>query len=115
MICGNIVEVMHNGIGTLVCCGKNMDLMKEKSGEEGTEKHKPIIEKIETGYKVSIGSVLHPMEEAHYIEWVELEVDGKVYRKDFSPNEKPIAEFCVTGKKVSARAYCNIHGLWKSD
>ena len=112
-ICGNIVEVLHAGQGELVCCGKPMDLQAEKTQDEGQEKHVPVIEKTESGFLVKVGSVEHPMEEKHYIEWIELVADGKSYRKFLKPGEKPEAEFCIKAETVIAREYCNIHGLWK--
>jgi superoxide reductase len=113
-ICGNIVEVVHAGTGDLVCCGQPMDLLTEKLQDAGNEKHVPVIEKTQIGVKVKVGSIPHPMEEKHYIEWIELHADETVYRKFLRPAEKPEVEFCVTAKKLSARDYCNIHGLWKS-
>jgi superoxide reductase len=113
-ICGNIVEVVHASTGELVCCGQPMELLTEKLQDAGNEKHVPVIEKTATGVKVKVGSIPHPMEEKHYIEWIELHADETVYRKFLRPEEKPEAEFCVTAKKLSARDYCNIHGLWKS-
>ena len=79
-VCGNIVEVTHVGGGTLVCCGQPMELLTEKTADQGMEKHVPVVEKIDGGYKVKVGSVPHPMEEGHYIEWIELMADGKIYR-----------------------------------
>ncbi|MBT4870521.1 MAG: desulfoferrodoxin FeS4 iron-binding domain-containing protein [Candidatus Diapherotrites archaeon] len=128
-VCGNIVELVHVGGGELVCCGQPMKLQEEKSGEEGTEKHKPVITKDEKGCViVKVGSVDHPMEEDHYIEWVEVSTGEKTIRKYLSPKDKPELSLCdcVDGCKcgddcscgsniVSARAYCNKHGLWKSD
>jgi superoxide reductase len=115
-ICGNIVEILFAGGGTLVCCGQPMELMKEKAKDQGFEKHVPVIEKTKTGVKVKVGSVPHPMEAAHYIQWIELIADGAVHRKFLKPGEKPEAEFCICTqpKKMSAREYCNVHGLWKS-
>jgi superoxide reductase len=113
-ICGNIVEVLHAGVGQLVCCGQPMELLKEKTEDIGLEKHIPVIEKTETGIKVKIGSVPHPMEEKHYIEWIELIGNGKSCIKFLKPRDKPEAFFEVKAEKVSAREYCNIHGLWKS-
>ena len=113
-VCGNIVEVLHAGMGELVCCGQPMELLTEKLQDAGNEKHVPVIEKTATGVKVKVGSIPHPMEEKHYIEWIELHADETVYRKFLKPAEKPEAEFCVNAKKLSARDYCNIHGLWKS-
>ena len=113
-ICGNIVEVLHTGVGTLVCCGQPMELLAEKTEDVGLEKHVPVIERTETGYLVKVGSIPHPMEENHYIEWIELIADGKYCRKFLKPGEKSEAFFEVKAGKVSAREYCNIHGLWKS-
>lgn len=113
-ICENMVEVIRGGIGVLVCCGKDMDLLDPKTKDVGVEKHLPVIEKTPEGYLVSVGSVGHPMEEKHYIEWIELLADGKVYRKQLKPGEKPEALFCINADKVEAREFCNIHGLWQS-
>lgn len=113
-VCGNIVEMVHEGAGELVCCGQPMKLQEEKTNDEGGEKHVPIIEKTETGVKVKIGSIPHPMEEKHYIEWIEIIADKKIHRKFLQPNDAPEAEFCVDGQNIQARAYCNVHGLWKS-
>lgn len=112
-VCGNIIEILHVGGGNLACCGKPMELLQEKSSDVGMEKHVPVIEKIENGVKVKVGSIPHPMEENHYIEWIAIEVDGRVYRKFLKSGDAPEAEFCVSGD-VKARDYCNIHGLWKS-
>jgi superoxide reductase len=112
-VCGNIVEVLYAGGGQLVCCGEPMELLAEKTSDEGAEKHVPIIEKTEKGLKVKIGSVPHPMEEKHYIQWIELIVGGKSYKEFLKPGQAPEAEFFVSGDNVIAREYCNIHGLWK--
>ncbi len=112
-ICGNIVEVLYAGGGQLVCCGENMNLLEAKTEDQGLEKHMPVIEKKDGKVKVSVGSVLHPMEDEHYIEWIELKVDGKVYKQFLKPGDKPVAEFAVEGENLSAREYCNIHGLWQ--
>ena len=113
-VCGNIVEVLHPGIGQLVCCGQPMIPLGEKVKDMGLEKHLPVIEKTETGIKVKVGSVPHPMEQNHYIEWIELIADDRVYRKFLNPGDKPEAEFQIKAEEISAREYCNIHGLWKS-
>ena len=115
MTCGNIVEVLHGGVGELVCCGKPMDKLVEKTADAATEKHVPVIEKINGGYKVKVGSVPHPMEEKHYIEWIELLADGKAHRQFLKPGDTPEAVFNVELDSVSAREYCNIHGLWKGE
>jgi superoxide reductase len=112
--CGNIVEVLHEGHGELVCCGEPMGLLKEKTEDEGLEKHVPVIEKTEKGIKVKVGSVPHPMEENHYIEWIEVIANGKAYRHFLKPGEAPEAEFEIQDENVLAREHCNIHGLWKS-
>ena len=113
MVCGNIVEVLHGGVGELVCCDQPMELLDEKTADAATEKHVPVIEKIDGGYKVTVGSTLHPMEEKHYIEWIELLADGKAYRQFLNPGDAPEAEFGVQADSVTAREHCNIHGLWK--
>jgi len=112
-LCGNIVEVLHGGVGELVCCGKPMENLVAKTADEGKEKHVPVIEKIDGGYKVKVGSVPHPMEEKHYIEWIELLADGRAYRQFLEPGTAPEAVFNVQADSVSAREYCNVHGLWK--
>jgi len=111
--CGNIVEVLHGGAGELVCCGKPMEMLDEKTADATTEKHVPVIEKIDGGYKVKVGSVPHPMTDEHLIEWIELLADGKAYRQFLEPSAAPEATFHIEGNSVSAREHCNIHGLWK--
>jgi len=112
-VCGNIVEVLHGGAGELVCCGEPMKLMAENTVDAAKEKHVPVIVKTADGWRVTVGAVAHPMEEKHYIEWIELIADGIVYRAVLKPGDKPEAEFKVKATKVSAREYCNLHGLWK--
>jgi superoxide reductase len=113
-VCGNMVEVLHAGAGELVCCGQPMELLLEKTEDAGKEKHLPVIERAEGGIKVKVGSIPHPMEEKHYIEWIEILVEGQICRKSLRPGEHPEAEFKIEGGKIGARAYCNIHGLWRS-
>jgi superoxide reductase len=113
-VCGNIVEVVHAGEGELVCCEKPMELMKENTVDASKEKHVPVIDKKDGSVKVKIGSVPHPMEEKHYIEWIEVMADGRSYRKFLSPGDAPEAEFEISATDIKARAYCNIHGLWQS-
>jgi len=113
-VCGNIVEVIHEGVEELVCCDQPMKLYKENTVDAAKEKHVPVIEKTEKGIKVSVGSVAHPMEASHYIEWIELIADGKAYRQFLNPGKAPEAEFCIEAAEVTAREYCNIHGLWKA-
>ncbi len=116
-VCGNIVELLHTGIGTLVCCGQPMVLKEEKREEEGTEKHLPVMEAMDDGIKVSVGSVPHPMEDKHHIEWIEVitKKNRKTYRELLDPGDKPEAVFPVKEDEVLfIREYCNIHGLWKN-
>ena len=113
-VCGNIVEVLEVGGGELVCCGKPMDLLAEKAEDEGMEKHVPVIEKSDCGVKVKVGEVPHPMEAEHFIQWIELIADGVSFKKFLVSGQAPEAEFCIKAKNIVARAYCNVHGLWKS-
>ncbi len=112
-LCGNIVEVMHTGAGELVCCGQPMDLMAENSVDAAQEKHVPVVEKTDNGYKVTVGSVAHPMDDNHWIEWIELVAGSTVYRQNLNPGDAPEATFCVDAADVTARAYCNLHGHWQ--
>lgn len=112
--CGNIVEVLHGGAGELVCCGSPMVLFKENTVDAAKEKHVPVVEQIEGGVKVKVGDVAHPMEEKHYIEWIEIIADGKAYRQFLNPGDTPEATFNIEADQVSVREYCNLHGLWKS-
>ncbi|MBD3248079.1 desulfoferrodoxin [Candidatus Falkowbacteria bacterium] len=113
-VCGNIVEVLHAGAGELVCCGQPMQLQTENTVDAAHEKHVPVIEKVEDGYLIKVGEVPHPMTEEHYIEWIEVEIEDEAYKKFLKPGDKP--EFLVEEDKEikKARAYCNLHGLWKS-
>ena len=113
-ICGNIVEVLHGGAGTLVCCGVDMQLLRENTTDAATEKHVPVVEKTETGTKVKVGEVAHPMEEKHFIEWIQLITDGTSCRKFLNPGDTPEIECPVKPDEFMVRAYCNLHGLWKT-
>lgn len=114
--CGNIVVVVHEGAGELVCCGEPMKLLKENTVDAAVEKHVPVIEKDGDMVTVKVGGVAHPMEEKHFIEWIELWVDNTSLFKVLKPGEAPEATFCVKGLNGEpvARAYCNLHGLWAS-
>ncbi|MBL7074193.1 desulfoferrodoxin [candidate division KSB1 bacterium] len=112
-VCGNIVEMLHPGAGELVCCGQPMKLFVENTTDAVREKHVPVLEKTETGVKVKVGSVAHPMEDKHYIEWIEILTGDRVYRKFLRPGDAPEAAFEIELYRVTARAYCNLHGLWK--
>jgi superoxide reductase len=111
-VCGNITMVVHASGGTLVCCGKPMELQMEKTDDTGKEKHVPVIEKSATGVLVKVGSVTHPMEEKHYIEWIEVTSGKNLSVVGLIPGEKPEAEFCTADTSAKVRAYCNVHGLW---
>lgn len=113
-LCGNIVEVLHAGDGDLSCCGQPMKRVVENTVDASKEKHVPVVEKTAGGWKVSVGSVPHPMEEKHWIEWIELVADGVSHRKYLKPGDQPQALFAVEAKTVSVREYCNLHGLWKA-
>lgn len=114
-VCGNIVEILHAGAGSLVCCNQPMEKLVEKNQEEGFEKHLPVIEKRGNLIKIKVGDVLHPMEDAHFIEWIEIIEDGVSYRKVLSPGQSPEMQMEVGGGEIFVRSFCNIHGLWKSD
>jgi superoxide reductase len=113
-VCGNIVEVLHAGKGELVCCKQPMKLFVENTVDAAKEKHVPVVERTAHGIKVTVGSVPHPMEEKHYIEWIEIIADGKAYRQFLNPGDAPEATFNIAAQQVTAREYCNLHGLWKA-
>jgi len=113
-VCGNIVQLVHVGGGTLVCCGQPMTLLEENHVDASKEKHVPVIEKVEGGVAVHVGSLEHPMTPEHFIEWIEVQTAAKVYRKVLAPGEKPVATFLLAEEVLFARAYCNLHLLWKS-
>lgn len=116
--CGVIVEVLHAGAEGLSCCNnEKMQLLTAQTADKTLEKHVPVIEKTEKGFTVKVGTVPHPMEEKHYIEWIQLIVGGRAYREFLRPGMEPKATFCIADvdiKDVSAREYCNVHGLWRS-
>ncbi|MBQ7456288.1 MAG: desulfoferrodoxin [Desulfovibrio sp.] len=114
-LCGNIIEIVHAGSCVPTCCNQPMKLLEEGAVDAAKEKHVPVIEAVEGGYKVSVGSVAHPMVEKHYIEWIELLTTSMLLRKDLQAGDSPEAFFATDAKTVTARAYCNLHGLWKAD
>lgn len=114
LVCGNVVEVLHSGGGELVCCGEPMSLTKERNQDEGREKHVPVVEKTDNGILVKVGSEPHPMEEDHYIEWIELNINGRSCKVFLTPKDKPEAFFEKAEGSFGARIYCNIHGLWNN-
>lgn len=116
-VCGNMVEMVHTGAGELVCCGQPMEKLVAKTEDEGQEKHVPIIEKTDKGVKVKVGSTPHPMEEKHFIEWIELIAGNEVYRQHLKPGQLPAVDFCVClpdNVPITVREYCNLHGLWQA-
>ncbi len=113
-VCGNIVEVVHAGPGALVCCSRTMKLLIENTTDAAKEKHVPVIEKLGEGIKVSVGSIAHPMEDKHFIEWIEVFDGNTVYRRYLVPGAKPEAQFPVNSGPVKVREYCTLHGLWES-
>jgi superoxide reductase len=112
-VCGNMVEVIRVGGGDMICCGKPMENLVAKVADQGKEKHVPVVEKANGGIRVKIGSIPHPMEEKHYIEWVEVVTDGKAYRQFLKPGQAPEAVFNVDASSATIREHCNIHGLWE--
>ncbi|MDR1856579.1 MAG: desulfoferrodoxin [Desulfovibrio sp.] len=112
--CGNIVEVRHGGDAELVCCGAPMTLMVEGAVDAAKEKHVPVIERIQGGFKVAVGAVTHPMEDKHHIEWIQLLADDRNYVRMLKPGLPPEATFSIEARAVTARAFCNLHGLWKA-
>ena len=114
-LCGNIVEVLHTGVGELVCCGQPMELLQEQVEEQGKEKHVPVLEKTDGKVKVKVGSIPHPMEGKHYIEWIEVITDSGALRKFLKPGDVPESEFWTKETIIQVREYCSIHGLWKTE
>lgn len=113
-ICGIVVEALAGGAGTLVCCNKPMAMLKENTVDAAKEKHVPVIEKIESGYKIKVGSVAHPMLDEHHIAWIELLADGEAHRRFLKPGDAPEATFLIEATNVGAREHCNLHGVWRS-
>ncbi len=113
-VCGNIIELVHDQKGSISCCGSPATLMAANTVDAAREKHVPVIEKIPGGYKVTVGSVMHPMEEKHYIMWIDLIAGDYTLRKYLKPGDQPVAEFKCDAPSVEAREYCNLHGLWKA-
>jgi len=114
--CGKIVEVINDGAPETVCCGEPMVELKANTTDAATEKHVPVIEIVGDKVSVSVGSVVHPMEAAHYIQWIAIETNRGVYRKNLNPGEEPKATFVLSDEKlIAAYEYCNLHGLWKAE
>jgi len=113
-VCGNIIEIFHSGMGELTCCNKAMNIQKENTVEAAKEKHIPFFQKTGNKIKITVGEINHPMEETHFIEWIEVITLNKIFRKKLTPNDEPIAEFEINSEVISVRAYCNLHGLWSN-
>ncbi len=111
--CGDILEVLAPESATCTCCEGGMEALEEKTQDEGMEKHVPVVEKTDKGVNVKVGSVAHPMEAEHFIQWIEIIADGRSYRKFLNPGDAPEAEFEIQAENIAAREYCNLHGLWK--
>lgn len=114
-VCGNIVEVLTAGGAEMMCCGQQMVMLTENTTDAAVEKHVPVLAKKDNGWQVSVGSVDHPMTDDHWIEWIEVIAGDTVYRQFLNPGEKPAAFFPLDADAVTARTYCNLHGLWKSE
>jgi len=113
-ICGNIVEVLHGGKGALVCCGEDMILQTENTVDAAVEKHVPVVEVLEGGVLVKVGETAHPMQDDHYIEWVQIIVGDRCSRIFLKPGMAPEGKFTPPREGITAREYCNLHGLWRS-
>lgn len=113
-ICGNVAELVHAGAGEMSCCGAPMELLKENTVDAAKEKHVPVVEKVDGGFKVTVGSVAHPMTDEHYIEWIELIAGDSCYKQFLNPGDTPEATFSVSADTAVARAHCNLHGVWKA-
>ena len=114
-LCGNVVEVFHAAAGDLTCCGETMEECQAQYVDPATNKHVPIVEKVDGGYKITVGSTPHPMTAEHCIEWIELLADDNACRCHFQPGDVAEVIFNVQASKVKARSYCNLHGLWQSE
>lgn len=114
-VCGNQVEVTAAGGGTLVCCNQPMNLQTENTTDAAQEKHVPVVEQADGGIRVKVGSVAHPMEKEHWIEWIEVIAGGRSYRQFLNPGDPPEAVFPVENQGLTVRAFCNLHGLWKAE
>jgi superoxide reductase len=114
-VCGNVVEIVHEGAPALVCCGKPMIKLEARTEDQGQEKHVPIVEGTDSGTKVKVGSIKHPMEDKHYIKFIEILLNDKIIRKELKPGQAPEAKYCVLKSDViEVREFCTVHGLWKN-
>jgi len=113
-VCGHVIQIMHGGAGTLVCCNQPMTLLTENTTDAAQEKHVPVVEREDGQIKVHVGSVDHPMDEKHYIEWIEVVAEGVVMQRYLKPGDAPAATFATDARELTVRAYCNLHGLWRA-
>ena len=115
--CGNIITMVHDAKVPVVCCGEKMSELVPGSTDAATEKHVPVVEVNGNEVKVKVGSVAHPMEEKHFIQWIYLQTKEGVQSKHLKPHENPETVFALTAgdKAVAAYEYCNLHGLWKKE
>ena len=113
-VCGNLVEMLRSGAGTLVCCDQPMTLQRENTTDAAQEKHVPVVERIGDQLKIVVGSAAHPMNDDHYIEWIEVAHGRSTMHRHLRPGEAPEAWFPALDGEVMVRAYCNLHGLWKA-
>ena len=112
--CNNLLELVHAECTSPDCSIKGFTLVEGNTVDAAQEKHVPFIEKIPGGYRVSVGTTLHPMEDKHSILWIELIAGDRTMRQYLKPGQTPVAEFQCDAEKVIAREYCNLHGLWKA-
>lgn len=114
--CGNIIGKIHSSGAPIVCCGQKMTKLEPGVVEASHEKHIPVVEVNGNEVKVSVGSVIHPMTEEHSISWVYLETNRGGQRKCLAPGQDPVVSFTLNDEKpVAVYAYCNLHGLWKTE
>ena len=111
-VCGNMVEVVAVGGGTLVCCGQKMNQQEENTTDAAVEKHVPVVEQSNGQVKVTIGSVIHPMLDTHFIQFIDVVTATRTLRQYLKPGEQPVATFNVDEPVLAVREYCNLHGLW---
>jgi len=113
-VCGNVVEVLHGGKGALTCCNEPMKKFEANTVDAAREKHVPIVDTTGEGVIVKVGSTPHPMEEKHYIEWIEVDKEKNMCREFLTPGDVPEALFPLSTGGMTVRAYCNVHGLWEA-
>jgi len=113
-VCGIVTEILDGGAGEPVCCGRPMTLLTENTVDASKEKHVPVVERVADGIRVKVGSVAHPMEEKHFIQWIEVISGERTCRQFLAPGSAPEAFFPIQEGEVTVRELCNLHGLWKA-